>query len=508
MPKKLVMVMGVQRSGTTALFKSLAGDPSVTAHEENIDDAVYCNYRLRPREELAHILDDAPGTVLLKPLSESAKRTRHIFQEFDDFALQIIWIYRDPVNVLYSMHREGWIPAPQLGQAAQVQDWNRRNRVALEMREHFAAHIAIVRYEDLLADPHVFRNLSEWLGLGGRPVFRPEASAGRKHLHLSVQRTLDAATSETMQALNAARTFPARTSQLGRRSISRILPTAPRARPAGRSRSQQRQFVWGKLREPSRSPAEVAGLRFWMDASAVRPSAASRAETIIEQGPAHLSARCPGNGPYHVACLNGKAALFFPHEKVEQRRRESSGILHFGNSQDWSFLVDGSSFALFVLFRPNVPCYAPYRQWRGVLLRVGSSGKSTPDFRLKWSHRSGNVTAVIAQGCERPKKLAVSARAQSHPRQEWRIASVQHSSQDQNRFTIWANNIPGETVCLPEEFRLRQDCRDCELQLGGIETRRSGLFYGAIAEIAIFDRALADEERLALTRYLKEKYTL
>jgi hypothetical protein len=51
-PHELIMVMGVQRSGTTALFHSLATDKTLTVLPEDIDSAFYYQFRLRPVTEL------------------------------------------------------------------------------------------------------------------------------------------------------------------------------------------------------------------------------------------------------------------------------------------------------------------------------------------------------------------------------------------------------------------------------------------------------------------------
>ena len=44
---ELIMVMGVQRSGTNVLFDSLATDRTLSAFPEDIDSEFYCNFRFR-----------------------------------------------------------------------------------------------------------------------------------------------------------------------------------------------------------------------------------------------------------------------------------------------------------------------------------------------------------------------------------------------------------------------------------------------------------------------------
>src|SRR6266705_2715234 len=58
---ELIMVMGVQRSGTNVLFSSLATDRTLSAFPEDIDSAFYCNFLLRPLSELAALIEPAQG---------------------------------------------------------------------------------------------------------------------------------------------------------------------------------------------------------------------------------------------------------------------------------------------------------------------------------------------------------------------------------------------------------------------------------------------------------------
>ena len=66
---ELIMIMGAQRSGTNALFDSLATDKTVTAFSEDIDSAFYYNFVLRPVSELAPLIERVPKRILLKPIN-------------------------------------------------------------------------------------------------------------------------------------------------------------------------------------------------------------------------------------------------------------------------------------------------------------------------------------------------------------------------------------------------------------------------------------------------------
>src|SRR5437764_7523635 len=139
---ELIMVMGVQRSGTNTLFSSLAGDKTVAAFPEDIDSAFYSQFRLRPLSDLAPLIERAGGRILLKPISETFVRSlAEVAGEFRAYRLRFVWIYRDPVNVLHSMQREKWIPSRDIDQPAQLLAWRKRNQYALEFQRQAPAQI-------------------------------------------------------------------------------------------------------------------------------------------------------------------------------------------------------------------------------------------------------------------------------------------------------------------------------------------------------------------------------
>src|SRR5437773_3231729 len=161
---ELIMVMGAQRSGTNVLFGSLATDRTLSAFPEDIDSAFYCNFLLRPLSELAALIERAPGRILLKPISETARRSLgEVAEEYRSYPLRFVWIYRDPVNVFDSMRRERWIAAEDIDRPAHILGWRKRNDYALEFQQQNPEQIAIVRYEDLCVDRKVFRQLTHWL---------------------------------------------------------------------------------------------------------------------------------------------------------------------------------------------------------------------------------------------------------------------------------------------------------------------------------------------------------
>jgi len=100
---KIVMVTGVQRSGTGALFYALAEDLGVRVFQESNASEFYLGWNLRSETELRPLLTASAQTVLTKPVNETSRRSvAELLREFTAHETWIVWIYRDPVNVFAS----------------------------------------------------------------------------------------------------------------------------------------------------------------------------------------------------------------------------------------------------------------------------------------------------------------------------------------------------------------------------------------------------------------------
>ncbi len=200
----LMFVMGVQRSGTNALFRSLSADPTVVSFNESQNGPWYEQMLLRPEPELRPHLESLSGTVLLKPISETKHRSvASVLTEFEVYKPRVAWIYRDPVNCFYS-HTERWkgfVDDPS-GFAAH---WCERNRSLLDALDTFSDQIAVVRYGDLAMDPRVFDALQGFLGVRGRYGFRSDRQVGRQMVSSDERDCIDAACAATLSDLDQAR---------------------------------------------------------------------------------------------------------------------------------------------------------------------------------------------------------------------------------------------------------------------------------------------------------------
>jgi len=222
---RLVLIMGVQRSGTNALFKSLTSDPGVLGVNEAPDGPFFQDVLLRPEPELRPHLQAATGPVVLKPISETNHRgVDDVLVELAAYDPRVPWIYRDPVNCFHShiVRWQGFRDRPE----AFAAHWSERNQRALDALGSHGERIAVVRYEDLVTDPQVFVDLGAWLQLPGAYLFRADRGEGRAEQPQEVQALIDAGTAEVRAALDAARRFRAgeagTLSRAGHRLVGRV----------------------------------------------------------------------------------------------------------------------------------------------------------------------------------------------------------------------------------------------------------------------------------------------
>lgn len=203
--RRLVMIMGFQRSGTTALFKTLSTAPGVSPRNESADDDIYDDYFLRPEAEIRPVLAPLPGVVLLKPVRESQRRAPlAVADEYRDYDLTIVWIYRDPVNVFQSWMDKKWVRCRPQGLG---RHWVKRNEGCLASRAALGDRLLVVRYEDLVNHPRCVEELAGRLGLAVRSTFRADRNAGRSILPAESQEEIDAVTRATLEKLDEVRSI-------------------------------------------------------------------------------------------------------------------------------------------------------------------------------------------------------------------------------------------------------------------------------------------------------------
>lgn len=204
--KKLIMIMGVQRSGTTALFDILALAPGVSPRQESADDEIYDNFFLRPEPEIRGLLRALPGTVLLKPVRESERRSPlEVAEEYRDYDPRIIWLYRNPVNVFHSYVRLGWSDDSSVFASRFASEWSSRNQAAVAAAKRLSGRLLVVNYEDLTTHRSLVFDLAETLGLRTTRILRGDSDRGRKTLPEDIQQLLEERTEVVRRALDDRR---------------------------------------------------------------------------------------------------------------------------------------------------------------------------------------------------------------------------------------------------------------------------------------------------------------
>ncbi len=193
------MIMGMQRSGSTALFETLSTARRLVSHAESPDGPIYDDYFLRPESAIRTVLRSSGYPVLLKPVRESERRTLvSVIEEYADYDLSILWLYRDPVNVVFSYSVQGWIEATTAALEWLTLEWIERNRMPVQVPAALRPKLTVLRYEDLVSDGSVLQALRRKLGIWGFSTFRPDSNAGRMRLPIAAQARIEAMTSGTL----------------------------------------------------------------------------------------------------------------------------------------------------------------------------------------------------------------------------------------------------------------------------------------------------------------------
>jgi hypothetical protein len=204
---KLIFVMGMQRSGTTALLYALGQDPSLQVENEQPDGPIWERYLLRPEPEIRDLLWSFKRRLILKPVLEIERRSIDaLLEEFREYDPLVVWIYRDPVNVWSSAKAE--FDLRQEERKQWIAKWVEGNESALRsLAGPHGGRIAAVRYEDLIERRDVFDELCRFLAIEPRNnlFWREDLKKGRRSLPSDVQRWIEEQTAATLDRMNSRR---------------------------------------------------------------------------------------------------------------------------------------------------------------------------------------------------------------------------------------------------------------------------------------------------------------
>jgi sulfotransferase family protein len=218
MSTRLVMIIGFQRSGTNALFDSLAADRRIIAVNEHAENEMYQNFYLRPEPEIRNRLRENE-IVLLKPISETKKRSvSDLLLEYADYDVKMIHIHRDPVNTYYSTSIL-WPTTPE----EFIESWNVRNSSIFDIPEERKKDLVFVKYEDMILDPDVFYAAANFVNIRGRYRFHPDSHGGKKNVSRDIADRIEQGTRLVWLRLEEARTFLPRENPF---SVAKLLQNA------------------------------------------------------------------------------------------------------------------------------------------------------------------------------------------------------------------------------------------------------------------------------------------
>ncbi|MFO0946670.1 MAG: sulfotransferase [Planctomycetota bacterium] len=206
---KLLLVMGMHRSGASVLFDSLALDPSVEAHSEGNNSPLFELWWLRPEPVWRSVIVHRSRQLLIKALSEVQVRSvESVLREYQDYSLDLVWIYRNPGDVwasnvrllrLSDQHMQAWLEM-----------WIRSHQSLLDaMDGEFGSRVTLVRYEDLCQAPEpVFRKLCARLKIeASHSLFQPGTRDGGKGLSKTTTQLIEAGASDLLRQLDQRRSI-------------------------------------------------------------------------------------------------------------------------------------------------------------------------------------------------------------------------------------------------------------------------------------------------------------
>jgi len=509
-------VMGVERSGTTALFRSLGADRRLTTFSEGEGPLYDARMYLRPEAASRAFLQGSPGPILTKPLNETTTRdVTAVLNEFEAYRPRLIWIYRDPVNVYHSWMVERWAAGAFV--SFFLHQWNARHRRLLAALGTHGEHITLVRYEDLILDPHVWVETSERVCIDGQSLFRPDSRAGRAQIPLPLQDRIDAETLDVWDRLEEARTFR-----------PRMLRTLTQRYGHALRRDEARRQALGRaaaldVSEPAPehtavlpcSPFELPGLVVWLDAGAI-PATAEGPEVTVwpaNRGPNAVAGPGRRGALRSIPFANGHSAVSFPSGPPDAPDDTKAGFV-CGAEGDWRFLYDGSPWTIVTVYR--------WRRRRSsfgghAILQVGDGAGG--EFGLGVTLMNGQVCAILhgdipSEGPPTftPIVMAVPQYPDDGAEDLRLVTCVHHPVDGRSADRMAVSSYLGERLMTVAEQE--PQCAypggtlSTALHIGYSAGPTAGGFSGEIADVAIFATALDDASRLAVVRYLSNKHGL
>ncbi len=211
--RKMIWVMGMQRSGGTALMNSFLKDSNLDVYKQIDSDLFYHGpeHYLRPEPLISSKLDISSQTLVLEPKSETKIReVADVLNEFTNYDVRIIWNYRHPFDVFIS--RQQKYPNQEWTKDIDrfIELWNKRNQSIINVLNNQKSNITIIKLEDIIKEPSVYNQLCVSIGIKGNYIFRRYEKSfknARQGVSEDVQRKISEGTAEVWSILEERRSF-------------------------------------------------------------------------------------------------------------------------------------------------------------------------------------------------------------------------------------------------------------------------------------------------------------
>jgi hypothetical protein len=212
---KLILVMGVQRSGGTTFLHAFNRDPNLTILKQVTHSEIYSDTHLRPEAQIRDYLCGCKKTVVLEPKSETKFRDLStVLNEFAAYPITVLWNYANPVSVYARRLKRYPHKAGIAHEEEFIQMWLQRQQRALDAYKEYPNTMVFVRLEDIVQDPRVFWKTCAALGIRGTYRFYKDKECVQSQLSTDTRQRIEQGTAEMINVLDQKRIRIPRTNKI------------------------------------------------------------------------------------------------------------------------------------------------------------------------------------------------------------------------------------------------------------------------------------------------------
>jgi hypothetical protein len=160
---------------------------------------------------VGRICDERTKPLVFHSIAESVRHAPDkIINGFD--SSQVIWLYRNPVNVFFSgckmwgtRYPQQWtISEPNVRRFCKDY-YNDRNQKVAQCYDNYKDKIFIVKYEDLIESRELFDKVCDFADAAGEYIWREDSNLGYKELDSKFVKLIRKSTEDTFDWLEKHR---------------------------------------------------------------------------------------------------------------------------------------------------------------------------------------------------------------------------------------------------------------------------------------------------------------